>query len=351
MTTIEVFKDSDLATQINNNPDKPFLNVNKGAEPKPDAKSYYHTTSMNIEGSTDPKKPFIRNTKNIKLTGTPKDPATDKNKNDDNGRKLILAVSESNSPEFATIARKTDKDVTKRVNELKESGEIRVKQPQGLIIINSPYSPNYSSSSQKKDENGKSMAGKPRVDPLVKIKVSFERYADKHPIKPLQGTAKTTILDYRTRRVEEVKNAKNEITKVINYDKATADGEEITAENAYKFITTNSEIMEGSRFIIEDVSNSSFGFSYAILANRLIINPGVEVDFNDRETANAEEIAEFERKKNEAQSQEKKNEPTTSATSSAPANAPATTSTTTSTNAPATTSPDVSGAIGDIQTF
>ncbi len=293
---IEVFNLSSLSKQIKENPEKTFLNVNKGSDPKPDARSSFHPITINVAGYDQPKRPFISIYSPVSIYNTPKDPSTEKREPGDretNG--FALTISSKTCPELGAIAFKSDLDFHTGVTRLKDSGDIKLRQPQGISIFNTFYSPNYSQVSKKKDTEGKSMAGKPREDPLIKIKGSFDKYPERHPLKPLQNTVKTVILDYRTKRIETVtENGKTH--NLTKYDPATVNGQPVDAKNIHLFITQHSRLMEGSRLLIEDSSNSAFGMTLSLYGNRLIIDPGQVEQFSDeRMEANAQEIEEYNR--------------------------------------------------------
>lgn len=146
------------------------------------------------------------------------------------------------------------------------------------------------------------LRGTERADPVIRIKCELDaRFSDKHPVAALRGQPKTLVYDYtrpctnregkpdyRLARVEiteeealsRPKESYSVETESVNGFPVTRYYEPLCDRNAYKFLSRGC-IIRSMRFYISDACNSNMGFSSAIRAQKLIVEPCAGGGFED----------------------------------------------------------------------
>jgi hypothetical protein len=115
------------------------------------------------------------------------------------------------------------------------------------------------------DCKDKEKANKAIEDPLVKLKISFDKYSEKHPTKALQGRVKTVILDASKKFTDP--------TGKQSFEEATIDGEKLNADNVHLFLNKGAVVKYGVINIASLVGSAGW-WSVPITAHTLLVQTG-----------------------------------------------------------------------------
>ncbi len=109
------------------------------------------------------------------------------------------------------------------------------------------------------------LAGKPKEDPLIKLKVSFEKYSEKHPNSALRSRAKTVILDMD--KPFTLPNGKP------SWEEATINGKPLDDTNVHLFLNKGAEVVYGVIYMSTLVGSAAW-WSVPLLAHHLLVRTG-----------------------------------------------------------------------------
>lgn len=167
-----------------------------------------------------------------------------------------------------------------KVQQLAAAGLIKIDKRTVNPIIRTHYS------DTEKSRAPAEKRGQPLDDPLVRIKVSFGKFADKHPIEYFRGQPISVIFDG---------------DKPTEFDKqgipikwqpmVAPDGSPLTVENAFKCIRRGSRVVCGRIFIDSVILSQSY-VSVKVMGLMLVIkSPVVATGFGDDIEGNGESVS------------------------------------------------------------
>jgi hypothetical protein len=103
-------------------------------------------------------------------------------------------------------------------------------------------------------------------DPIIRFKISFDKYSTTHPVMELRGAPKTIIRDFSSGYIDQQGHKKFPPAMVMNGENKVP----LDASNIHMFVTRGSTIKR-MRFCFDSVSVSEDWFSLSMVVNDVIL--------------------------------------------------------------------------------
>lgn len=191
-----------------------------------------------------------------------------KGDDEEKARKPNLATTVSKAGDFGKVVDAFDKFWLQRVDQLRKEDKITELKSNPLVQRK------ISAKNQNVDKEGKPLKNRPIDDPIIRMTLDFERYADDYFLKFLAGKPKTEIFDAATLYLDAGNKPAFKPAQVTTKDPETGKvikTEPVTAENVHKLIRRGARIIDG-RFHMDHGTESGFGVSSFKLAGRLVLD-------------------------------------------------------------------------------
>lgn len=275
---------SELLAALNDHPD----NVINYILPKPDKKAANASAQfVNLSFNLAPTKktaPGFFSFNNVPLSRgitAPEDIKPETKENFDCVR-LQARIRSSEAGDFGQAMLKLEAAHKKGFDKLVADEKIELDRKQEYHNIVQTHYP-------EKMKKAPELSGKPKEDPLIKMKISFDKYSPKHPDNALKNRTKTVILDA----------SKPFITPSggKSFEEATVDGEPLNSQNIHKFLNKGAVIKTGIIYM-SSLCGSGSWWSVPVIAHLLVVETGTGgedpaadmlADLYDQVTANAQD--------------------------------------------------------------
>lgn len=270
MATIKVFAASDALAALRTNPDKVLTIIKKKDDKTFKAGCWFMDNRFTI-GAHPPSEGWF-SIKDVVLTRTVPDPsdASDRrNENNEDGKDPVLQLETnlSNAGDFGQFLFELDPIWKAKIQKMTDDGVLNIGKRNVVGLVQTHLS-----------LDNKTNPGGEIEDPIVRFKVDFSTFSDRHPTKVLRSKQKSQFLDFDTAYVDAAGVTQYHPAKVV--DPITGELVPVNPYNLHLFATEGSIIKEG-RIMMTGVPVAKISVSMPMFAQRIVLKRADEVGFSD----------------------------------------------------------------------
>ena len=271
MASTTVYVPEDVLAAIKANGAKTFSIVKKGGADKTYMAGASYLDNRFVVGATVPSAGWF-SLENIVLTRTVADPADAGDKRNDTrkaGDKIVLQLesSVSNAGAYGQMINELQPIWLAEVDKRVEDKTI-IKGNRRVVDL----------LQLKVSDDNKVSPGAIIEDPIVRLKVDFSLFSDRHPNKALRGKPMSQFLDYDTEYIDG--NGRAQYLPATVIDPITGDTVPVNEHNLHLFATEGSIIKSG-RAMVSSVAITKQFISMPAIAQRVVLQRGAAGGFSD----------------------------------------------------------------------